>query len=340
MTHITNSSIAWLTNSYGMIEGLNNNLITSGGEYYNIEVAKILMNHFDFDIDERFIREEKEHIVQYWRRVQRLDFLSNINILDPIVISFGKLPKDKIKIGMIHHFDFVKKFEGIKYLLYFKRLQRRLQKLDHIVTVSKYWSDYLYSIGCKKVSVIYNSFDIKEFELIPINKNEFVNKYGLDSSKPIIYLGPAQIQKGYSLVASSIDYTKYNLLVTGNIGEKDERIFNLGYLDRVDYISMLKSSDLVITYSTMLEGWNRIAHEALLCKVPVIGSGIGGMHELLSGAQQKIVNNLKNIDDTIKFCVENKNSIGQLGYNYVIKFDHKYFENSWLELLNNILVKT
>ena len=49
-----------------------------------------------------------------------------------------------------------------------------------------------------------------------------------------------------------------------------------------EYLILLKASTVVLTMSLFKEGWCRVAHEALLLGTPVIGSGAGGMTEVLA----------------------------------------------------------
>ena len=44
---------------------------------------------------------------------------------------------------------------------------------------------------------------------------------------------------------------------------------------------LLQAASVAVTMSKFNEGWCRTAHEAMLCKTPVVGSGMGGMGELL-----------------------------------------------------------
>jgi glycosyltransferase involved in cell wall biosynthesis len=83
----------------------------------------------------------------------------------------------------------------------------------------------------------------------------------------------------------------------------------------------------------MSEGWNRIAHEAMLCKVPVIGTGSGGMKELLEGGEQHISKNFEHLPDLVKNSLKNKDELGQKGYQYASQFDMDYFQNSWKSLI-------
>ena len=80
------------------------------------------------------------------------------------------------------------------------------------------------------------------------------------------------------------------------------------------------------------EGWSRVAHEAMLCKTPVIGSGTGGMRELLEGGNQIICNNLKNIPEAVKEVIKHKKKYGSDGYDFVNRFDTCYFYKEWNDL--------
>ena len=57
-------------------------------------------------------------------------------------------------------------------------------------------------------------------------------------------------------------------------------------LNYKEYLCLLKASSVVVTMSKFKEGWCLTAHEAMLCKTPVIGSGKGGMRELLEGGNK------------------------------------------------------
>ena len=97
---------------------------------------------------------------------------------------------------------------------------------------------------------------------------------------------------------------------------------------------LLKISDLVLAMSTMPEGWNRIAHEAMLVKTPVIGSGSGGMNELLTNASQYIVTDFSLLQSKIEDALTNKIKLGRLGFDYVKKHDMEYFKNEWLKTIS------
>ena len=64
--------------------------------------------------------------------------------------------------------------------------------------------------------------------------------------------------------------------------------------------------------SKFLEGWNRTAHEAMLCRTPVIGSGTGGMRELLLGGQQIICEDIKTLPEIVDYAIKNAFALGEI----------------------------
>ena len=57
--------------------------------------------------------------------------------------------------------------------------------------------------------------------------------------------------------------------------------------------------------SKFQEGWCRTAHEAMLLKTPVVGSGFGGMSELLEGGGQIICDNFNDLKEKIEYLLGN-----------------------------------
>ena len=87
------------------------------------------------------------------------------------------------------------------------------------------------------------------------------------------------------------------------------------------------------------EGWCRVAHEAMLCKTPVIGSGKGGMGELLEGGEQIICPDFKSLRNEVEFLLNNqekRNQQGEYGYDFVKQFTSERFKESWKNLINEL----
>jgi len=94
-----------------------------------------------------------------------------------------------------------------------------------------------------------------------------------------------------------------------------------------------------LTMSKFKEGWCRTAHEAMLCKTPVIGSGLGGMRELLKGGGQSICENSRGLKNQVEFLLLNPRKaaiIGQGGCNFAKNFTKEKFNKDWINLINKI----
>jgi glycosyltransferase involved in cell wall biosynthesis len=88
--------------------------------------------------------------------------------------------------------------------------------------------------------------------------------------------------------------------------------------------------------SKFLEGWNRIANEAMLCKTPVIGSGTGGMRELLEGGNQIICDNIQQLREYVDFALSNRDYLGEKGYKFASQFTREKFAERWLRLVDSL----
>lgn len=106
-------------------------------------------------------------------------------------------------------------------------------------------------------------------------------------------------------------------------------------LNHREYVTLLAVSNLVITMSKFLEGWNRTAHEAILVGTPVVGSGQGGMLELLEKSNQKVVTNFSDLDEIVsKILCEERENIDQTLI-FVSRLDRNYFKKSWSAVFKN-----
>ena len=258
-------------------------------------------------------------------------------IQDPFIITLGKRNSSGKTIGMIHHIDLSLKKKSLKWKLYFDRFEKNVTKLDLVVTVSNFWKKYLESIGCSAVKIIYNSFNVDAFSFTTKEINNFSSKYRILQNKPLVYIGNSDIRKGVVEVYHALKDEGYTLVMTGP-QNKNLQIpviwLNLKYRD---YLRLLYLCDVVITMSTVLEGWNRTAHEAMLCQTPVIGSGSGGMEELLRGGKQIISKEPTQLPELVQNAIQNVHTLSENGYKFAKKFNLHYFDNEWLSLAQNIL---
>jgi glycosyltransferase involved in cell wall biosynthesis len=207
-----------------------------------------------------------------------------------------------------------------------------LKKVDAIVTISKYWQNHFLERGYPKVYLIYNAFDTDQFRFEAEQILEFKKKFRLDR-KPIVYLGNCQRIKGVVEAYGHLKDMEVTLVTSGR-REVNIPALNLD-LNYKEYLLLLKASSGVITMSKFKEGWNRTAHEAMLCKTPVIGSGLGGMRELLEGGGQIICEGLDDLKERVCYALEHP-ELGEVGYGFAKQFTIKRFEEEWLNLIERV----
>lgn len=328
--------IIWQTPSSILYKSVSNQKMVNnipGGHAYNFQACMAMKSDFNISIDPQTVRTKS--IIPYLWQIARHRADADIIIKDAFMISWGKhtaLPQ----IGIIHHLpDEIK--NSLKYRWHFHRLEKRLKQLDYVITVSKYWEQRLQSLGCQNTKVIYNSFDLTEFQFSATEIAEFKQKYQLNSDKPLIYIGNAKANKGVIEAYKALGNEKFYLIMSG---PKDHKLsLPVHHLDlkRKDYLRLLKACDLVLTMSTMMEGWNRTAHEAMLCQTPVIGTGIGGMKELLTEGGQIIQPYFQGLTDTVLSALQDKEQLAQDGFKYVQQFDMDYFNTEWQQFMKRIL---
>ena len=168
--------------------------------------------------------------------------------------------------------------------------------------------------------------------LKPKKIEELKQKLNIDPTKPTLYLGKLGEGKGVNKIIEHLDDTKYNLVATGKQQVNSDK-YKTVFLSKREYPMLLKISDVVLSMSIMPEGWNRIAHEAMLVKTPVIGSGSGGMKELLESAGQKVVTDFSKLETEIHEVLNNKKDLGILAFNFVKQFDLDYFKSEWTSVI-------
>jgi glycosyltransferase involved in cell wall biosynthesis len=203
-------------------------------------------------------------------------------------------------------------------------------RIKQIIVVSRYWKNFLEKKGFTNVKLIYNSFNTNNYNCSKESVNNFKKKYNLITKNKIIYVGSIKEKKGYDLVYNTLKNEDYIFVGSGSdhCEIKGIKCFNLSFKE---YLLLISSSDIVVLMSHFREGWNRIAHEAILLNKKVIGSGEGGMKELLELENRIICNDIKKLKHLVKNEINNnqiKNPI------IVSKFDLNYFRSKWLEALN------
>jgi glycosyltransferase involved in cell wall biosynthesis len=248
-----------------------------------------------------------------------------------------QLKKFTKTVLIIHHIDQSQTKRRFLNVLLENKMLRELYKFDKIVTVSEFWRNELKKyVDERKIDVIYNSFDVPAIVDI-CNENdiiEFKKSFNIPLDKIIVYAGNSTTAKGTDRIVELIGNNPFYHLITSGKKEKDfgTQHLNLSYHD---YIRLLNSSDITVILSRLKEGWNRIAHESLLCKTPVIGLDIAGLGELLNKSKQIIFRPGEDINMLIDKALTNK-TYAENGFSFAYKFDFEYFRQSWQSLLYSL----
>jgi hypothetical protein len=236
-------------------------------------------------------------------------------------------------ILIIHHIDnsYSPLHSKIFQKMNFFALNINRKLFDKTIVVSKYWKSKLVSMNFSNVSVVYNSFNPSEFVITREEKIQFKKKY-FSNNKPIIYLGNALVKKGVVQSYKELKNLDVTFVTSGKSQIKIPCLnLNLSYRE---YLVLLSISDVVLTMSLFLEGWNRTAHEATLLGTVVVGSGKGGMKELLKKSNQFICLEFGDLKRIVKSILSKQIDI-EVDKSFVSDLTKKKFKENWLKILNN-----
>jgi len=311
-----------------------------GGSIYDELSRKVLSRNFDLElisVDAHYLKK-----IRYLRIPEALIYLCNLKGGKDLWIrnffSTITFPIDKTNgknLAIVYHIDFstLPLVSQPVFFLFEKIFYQNLKKVNAILTISEYWRKHFLDKGYKNVYKIYNGFDLSLFNITEQEVTGFKKKFNL-LGKPIVYLGNCQKGKGVVDAYQSLKNLDV-FLVTSGRPQVNIPAINLD-LNYRDYLCLLKSSSVVITMSQFKEGWCRTAHESMLLKTPVIGSGLGGMKELLDGGGQIVCHDFRELKDKVNFVLQNP-EIGKTGYDFAKKFTMDKFEKEWINLINKIL---
>ena len=318
-----------------------------GASQYDIHIDKALSNQSsefiyivkdikDFQLFPRILA-----LIFFWIRAQYILFFKRVDIA--IVSPWMMLiyPRYISIISIAHHYD-PSVFKGIR-KIYIKLshwlfiLQR--SKVDVVVSCSKYWSHYYKSKGFKKTNTIFNGFDIDTMDQCLNNRNinSILKQHNL-STKNYIHLGSYGLAKGQKTVLKCLKDYKLPMLVTSpNINLFDDSFKEIKLINATyeEYNILLKNAKAVICMSEFEEGWCRVLHEAAIHGTIILGSGKGGMKELLEigGLKPSTIDTLADdFNERIKEICLSKDKV-ELYRSYTLE---KFYE-AWRYCLEELL---
>ncbi|MDO8424415.1 MAG: glycosyltransferase family 4 protein [bacterium] len=315
-----------------------------GGVVYEERAMEVLKDRFDLEyvkmnsgIFKRGYLRAPELVFNLLRLKGKKDLWvrdSNTVITAPFDGTKGK------KIAVIHHIDYSASrplFRPIDFIIE-KLIYHGLRKMDAIVTVCEYWKEHFLKKGFPNVFVVYNGFDLNSFNISDQEAEKFKEENHL-TGKPIIYLGNCQKAKGVIESYQALKDLDVHLVTSGEPFIKTPAR-NLQLKEYRDYLKLLKSASVVLAMSKFKEGWCRTAHEALLLKTPVVGSGLGGLGELLEGGKQIICPSFASLRERVEYLLgrpEVRARMGEDGYNFAKTFTSEKFKEDWLSLIEKLI---
>ncbi len=254
-----------------------------------------------------------------------------IDTLNAALLRRGGTAKNLV---IVHHLDFSTSRHARLYSFLGGYILQCLRRAGQVVVVSEFWKRYLENRGVEKVELIYNPFPLEEFRFPEDELNAFKHRLGL-LGKPIIYLGNRTEGKGVDEAYRTLKGIDAHFIATG----KDARLLSCPRtecLSARDYQLLLKASSLAVTMSTFDEGWCRNAHEAMLCKTPVVGSGRGGMGELLTKGKQVLCRRFEQLAAEVSGLLADpvrRRAQGEEGFAFASRFTLDRFRSAWLRVL-------
>ncbi len=252
------------------------------------------------------------------------------------------LPFDKTQgknLALIYHIDSSQSpfFPRLLDSLMEKIARGHLRKVDGIVSIAEYWKNHFLNKGYKNIYKISPSFDLNDFNVSEKEADDFKKEFGLEG-KPIIYIGNCQKAKGVVDAYQSLKDLNVHLVTSGEkMVEIPAKNLNLDYRG---YLKLLKAATIAVTMSKWQEGWSMTTHEAMLLRTPVIGSGKGGMKELLEGGKQIICRNFSDLKKEVEGLLKNPakmKQMGESGFNFGQNFTRDKFRQDWINVVKSII---
>jgi glycosyltransferase involved in cell wall biosynthesis len=277
-------------------------------------------------------------VCRYIYRAKRLKYEGDVIVRDLYSTVFAPFDGTRMNLVMLHHID-ARTFRNRTVGAYcVKTFFEKAFLADAVVVVSRYWRDVLRQQGCRRVEVIYNPFDISQFEFSDDELKSFKEQLGLCDGRPILYLGNARVEKGCLDAYEALQDMDVVFVVSGKgrIHHPMIRQYELSYRD---YLKLLRISDVAVTMSKFEEGWCRTASEAMLCGTPVVGSARGGMKELLERGGQVACETLRDLPRCVATLLDDADTrieIGRRGKAFASQFDMGYFKSAWLGVIDSV----
>lgn len=212
------------------------------------------------------------------------------------------------------------------------------RRRTQIVTVSQVWARQMRRWGFQRVQVIYNAFRLDDYALGDDEVGPCLQRLGLAGQR-LLYVGNGLQRKGAPQMAQALADWPGTLVATGVRSDLPAtpglRCLSLPFRD---YLCVLRACEGAVLLSQFREGWNRTAHECVLVGTPVLGSGRGGMRELLRGAGQAVVTDAMAARQRV--MAGDWPAVGAAQRDWAAGFGVERFRQAWRDCYKNRLTST
>jgi glycosyltransferase involved in cell wall biosynthesis len=316
-----------------------------GGSVYDGMAVSALAGRYEVheylrkQIGSRGLRRYGKALAVYWRLWRALrrgtDYDVMIRTYD---LALAPMPAGPRHVVIVHHLDFSADRFRVPLTCLAGQCHRVLRGVAAIVVMADFWEEHFRSRGYTNVYRVDNGFDLSQLNGTPAGLRRFAQEQHLQG-KPVIYLGNNARGKGVEEALAAVGDLDAHFVVTGKTPHPNPRIRTL-YLEYRDYLRLLGCCAVVLTLSRFQEGWCRVAHEAMLCRTPVIGSGAGGMRELLAGGGQAVLTDPASIRREVQRLLadsDRRRAIGERGRAYASAFTVQRTHRQWQDLVGSLL---
>lgn len=216
-------------------------------------------------------------------------------------------------------------------------------------------------INRKNIVLIENGINVAIMDLFDLNARKIRLELGIKTNdRVIISVGRLSKEKGFDILLKSFQiierkYGNFFLLILGEGSERDNLMnlsMKLGLTNNVRLLGFkqnpfpyLAASDIYVC-SSMYEGFGLSVAEAMLCKLPVVATNVGGIPSMITHGESGLLvepGNLDAIADALENLILNRFDKEKLGKNARAciknKYDIRITARSYFKLYKNIVDK-
>lgn len=288
----------------------------------NMKLNKNLLKlHHLIDVVNIFnYRRIKKTLIKINPDVIHLNNLYGLSLIVVLIAKRFKIP------SIITLRDYSLLYEGNNNILskFKKNIVRSITNDINIVTApSKYTLNYFLNKGYFKNSIrstVYNAID---FDKNLINKIHYKKKKSILNKEKItfLYLGRLEKNKGISNMLEAFKQINNNEILLHIAGkgseeelvneycESDKRIKYIGFLKEEELSIELMNCDILIIPSIWPEPFGRVILDAYKYCLPVIGSNIGGIPEIIDETTGLLIEaeSIDELKESIVYFTDKKN---------------------------------